>query len=260
MMSALSFPLLRRAALNPTLHPSLSRLPSLFPALPSLPIHCLPRLFSTRPPDTFDPIDDRDDHLTPPSTRGLSQAEFDALPPTEQAAIRQAELDLIAAEDTVTPLTPPDDGDVEEGDFNPPPSSLTSLPPRVKPSLFYPDFPPGTDLPPSAYRSAAPSWVHFQTGNPEFIPPSPLARASTPPTPSPPATPPSPSSPPPPNYATPPSSIALSNTTASEPPNTSSPSSANAANSPTNASTATRRPSSAIWRGGCLWRGWTCRG
>ena len=135
-------------------------------------------IFTSRLPDSFDAIDERDDSSIPPSQRGLSQAEFDALPPTEREAVRQAELDLIAAEDSVAASSSrhaEDDGEEEdegeageEGDFDASPSELLA------------SIEEGGKLPESAYESAVPSWVHMQTGNPEFIPPLPGGDPSDP--------------------------------------------------------------------------------
>ena len=201
-MRALPFPLLSRGLITLSHRPSPSRIPSPFHPLRLLPPKPTPkpRLFSTRPPDTFDPIDDRDDHLTPPSTRGLSQSEFDALPPSEKEAIRQSELDLIAAEDTVAshlrPSDDDDEGDVEEGDFHPSSAALTSYPPRTKPSLFHLDGPPppdDEDLPSLRLMNPLPlPSTTFRQATQSSSRPSPSEVALTPTTPSPPATPPSP--------------------------------------------------------------------
>ena len=102
------------------------------------------RSFSTRLPDTFDPIDDRDDSLIPPSERGLSQSEFDALPAPQRASIRRHELDLILAEDAVASRRP---------SLLPPPLRRRcrrhrrgrlqrSRPPHPLPALFPPPSPP----------------------------------------------------------------------------------------------------------------------
>ena len=129
---------------------------------------------TSRLPDAFDALDERDDPSIPRSERGLSQAEFDALPAPQRDAIRQAELDLIAAEDAVPSPSHPDDDedddadDAAEGDFDASPDDLLA---SMSDSERYPD---------SAYESAMPSWTHMQTGNPEFIPPLPGGDPSDP--------------------------------------------------------------------------------
>ena len=161
---------------------------------------------SSRPPDSFDEINDRDQHLRPVSERGLTQAEFDALPAEEQEEIRQSELDLITAEELMQGRKdearlrsgrPVSDEDEEEeegggGDFDldlddftatsvtqqatEQADSLASLPP---PSSSSPAGAVAADSTADAetysddYVSPIPEWVHMQTQNPEFIPPLP---------------------------------------------------------------------------------------
>ena len=136
---------------------------------------------SSRLPDAFDAIDERDDHLRPPSERGLSQAEFDALPESEREEIRERERDLMAAEDAIAARRPrshqrSNDDDEDEDDADERTSTAlrsSSSPSSSQPSLLFPDDDVSDTPTESDYESAVPSWMHMQTANPEFIAPLP---------------------------------------------------------------------------------------
>ena len=119
------------------------------------------RSFSTRSsrlPDTFDDIEDRDAHLQPVSERGLTADEFARLPADERQAGRERERDIMRIEDELAEQQQLDANDDDDYLRSAPLSAL------------------GSDSP-GNYRTARPdvplSWMLVQTNNPELIQPLP---------------------------------------------------------------------------------------
>ena len=119
---------------------------------------------SSRLPDSFDDIEDRDAHLQPALQRGLTAHEFAQLPEDEQETIRQRERDIMNIEDEMADqrleaIEDPDD------DYILGPADSTTEPLEL------------TVDSPGNYRTAHPdqplSWMLVQTDNPELIAPLP---------------------------------------------------------------------------------------
>ena len=125
---------------------------------------------SSRLPDTFDDIEDRDAHLQPVSQRGLSADEFGRLSDDEQQLIRERERDIMRIEDEMADqrLEAVEDSD---DDLILGPHDATATRQITIDS-------------PGNYRTAHPdqplSWMLVQTNNPELIAPLPGSNPARP--------------------------------------------------------------------------------
>ena len=125
---------------------------------------------SSRLPDTFDDIEDRDAHLQPVSERGLSADEFARLPADERQAVRERERDIMRIEDELAEQQQLDANE-DDDDY------LLSAHTAADVSDLDSDSP-------GNYRTARPdvplSWMLVQTNNPELIQPLPGSNPARP--------------------------------------------------------------------------------
>ena len=122
---------------------------------------------SSRLPDAFDDIEDRDAHLQPVSQRGLTAEEYTALTAEEQQTIRERERDIQRIEDELAEQRLTVDDTDDDYILSPATSSSSTATPTPPDATLEFDSP-------GNYTTAHPdlpiSWQLVQTNNPELIP------------------------------------------------------------------------------------------